>query len=306
VTVPADGTRRLMTVAERAADLGYGAGWRLVRAVPEPVARTAFTRGADLAARREGPGVRRLRANLARVCPGVGPGELDALVRAGVQSYARYWREAFRLPAMDAEALAGRVDPLVEGREHLDDALATGRGAVVALTHSGNWDVVGAWAVRRYGGFTTVAERLRPESLYERFVAYRESLGFEILPMTGGEAPVRGLLRTLHAGRIVCLVADRDLSVHGVDVDFFGARASMPPGPAALAAATGAALLPLGCWFTDDAVGGEGWRFRINPPVTVPDRESVPAATQEMAHVFASEIAEHPADWHMLQRVWRD
>ena len=250
---------------ERLADLGYAAGWRLVRALPAPVARRVFDAGADVAVRRDGRGVRRLRANLARVRPDLDRPGLDALTRAAMRSYARYWREAFRLPALDADALAATVDPLVEGREHLDAALATGRGAVVALTHSGNWDVVGAWAVRRYGGFTTVAERLRPESLFQRFVAYRESLGFEILPMTGGEAPVRGLLRRLRAGGIVCLVADRDLSAQGVDVTLFGARATMPPGPAALAASTGAALLPLGLWFTEDAAGDEGWGFP-DPP----------------------------------------
>jgi len=297
------------TPAERAADLGYAAGWRLVRALPGPVARHAFDAGADLAAHRRGPGVRRLRANLARVRPDVAADPtghaLDELTRAAVRSYARYWREAFRLPSMDPDEVYRRVDPTVQGLEHLDAALAAGRGAVVALTHSGNWDMVGAWAVGRYGGFTTVAERLEPESLFDRFVAYRESLGFRILPMTGGEAPVRGLLRDLRAGRIVCLVADRDLSAHGIGVDFFGHRASMPTGPASLAAATGAALLPLGSCFTHDAAG-EGWGFRVHPPVPVPDHTAVPAATQAMADAFAGDIAAHPADWHMLQRIWPD
>ena len=288
--------------AGRAADLGYAAGWRVVRELPEPVARVAFDLGADLAAWRGGPGVARLRANYARVRPDLPDDALDELTRAGVRSYARYWREAFRLPSVDLKALADRVDDEVVGREHLDAALERGRGAVVGLTHSGNWDVVGAWAVQRYGGFATVAERLRPEALFQRFVDYRESLGFEILPMTGGDPPVRGLLRTLHAGRIVCLVADRDLSHRGVPVDFFGHRSAMPPGPAALAAATGAPLLPLGCWFTEDG----GWGFRIHPPIDVSARSEVPAATQAMADAFAAEIAERPQDWHMLQRIWPD
>lgn len=298
-----------MRPAERAVDLGYAAGWRLVRGLPTPVARGLFDAGADLAARRGGPGIARLRANYARVRPDLGAAQLDELTRAGVRSYARYWREAFRLPSMDLKELAERVDPAVHGREHLDAALARGRGAVVALTHSGNWDVVGAWAVQRYGGFVTVAERLRPEALFQRFVDYRESLGFEILPMTGGEAPVRGLLRALRAGRIVCLVADRDLSHRGVPVDLFSHRAAMPPGPASLAASTGAALLPLGCWFTrpgEDDDGREGWGFRIHPPVEVPGRADVPAATQAVADAFAAEIAAHTQDWHMLQRIWPD
>jgi KDO2-lipid IV(A) lauroyltransferase len=136
--------------------------------------------------------------------------------------------------------------------------------------------------------------------------------------MTGGESPVRGLIRALRANRVVCLLADRDLSAHGVPVTFFGAPTSMPPGPATLAAATGAALMPVACWFTDDPVqgdaakrssttgSGEGWGFRIHPPIEVPDRAAVGAATQAVADAFAGDIAEHPADWHMLQRLWPD
>ncbi len=294
-----------MRPAERAADLGYAAGWRLVRELPAPVARGLFDAGADLAVRRRGPGLARLRANYARVRPDLTAPQLDELTRAGARSYARYWREAFRLPSMDLKELAERVDPAVHGREHLDAALARGRGAVLALTHSGNWDVAGAWLVQRYGGFATVAERLRPEALFRRFVDYRESLGFEILPMTGGETPVRGLLRTLRAGRVVCLVAERDHSHRGVDVDFFGHRATMPPGPASLAATTGATLLPVGCWFTGSG-RDESWGFRVHPPVPVATRADVPAATQAVADAFAGDIAEHPADWHMLQRIWPD
>jgi KDO2-lipid IV(A) lauroyltransferase len=114
-------------------------------------------------------------------------------------------------------------------------------------------------------------------------------------------------VRSLRAGKVVCLVADRDLSAHGVPVTFFGGPASLPPGPASLAASTGAALLPVGLWFTEDPVTGEeGWHFRIHPPVAVPDRAAVPAATQRVADAFAGDIAAHPEDWHMLQRVWHD
>ncbi|HWE91886.1 MAG TPA: phosphatidylinositol mannoside acyltransferase [Pseudonocardiaceae bacterium] len=285
---------------ERLADTGYGAGWRLARILPENVARSLFAFGADWAARRPGPGTQRLRRNLSRVVPQAGEAELDDLVRQGLRSYARYWCEAFRLPAMDHDALCRSVDPHITGQENLDAALAEGNGAVVALPHSGNFDVVGTWAVHRYGGFSTVAERLRPESLFQRFVAYRESLGFEILPLTGGaQHTFRVLLRRLRENRIVCLVSDRDLSATGVPVTFFAERTRMPGGPATLAAMTGAALLPLGCWFTDD-----GWGFRIHPPIAVPGRVAVPAATQALADVFAGDIAAHPADWHMTQPMW--
>ncbi|MGW5054592.1 phosphatidylinositol mannoside acyltransferase [Actinokineospora sp. NPDC004072] len=289
-----------MTRGERLADAGYAAGWRLVRMLPEPVAAGLFRAGADLAARRAGPGVLRLRRNLARVVPQAGPAELDDLVRAALRSYARYWMEAFRLPSMDHAAIKRRMDETATGTEYLDKALADGNGAVMALTHSGNWDVAGVWLARTHGRFTTVAERLKPESLYHRFVAYRESLGFEVVPATGGDRnPAVVLAERLRENKVVCLLADRDLTPNGRPVTFFGAQTKMPAGPAYLAARTGAALLPVGCWFTDD-----GWGLRIHPPIPVAGVRAVPSATQALADVLAADIAAHPADWHMLQDLW--
>jgi len=286
-----------VTARDRLVDGGYAAGWRVVRALPAPVARRLFDRGADVAARRGGAGVDQLRRNLARVRPAASPDELDELVRAALRSYARYWREAFRLPTMDHDALRAVVGPRISGLEHVEASLAAGRGTILALPHSGNWDVAGVWLVGRCGGFTTVAERLRPEALYRRFVAYRESLGFEIVPLTGGAEPVGDVLtRRLRDNRVVCLVADRDLGGAGVKVDFFGEPAKLPVGPAKLAERTGAALLPVGLWFTED-----GWGFRVHPPVV---ETSVRAAVQATADAFAADLAEHPEDWHMLQRFW--
>lgn len=285
----------------RLAGLGYAAGWRLLRFAPEGLAARAFRAGADLAAHRDGPATCQLRRNLARVVPHATSAELDALVRDGLRSYARYWQEVFTLPWTDHAALVDRLDSAMEGVEHLNVALARGRGVVVALPHSGNWDMAGLWFVGRHGAFSTVVERLAPEALYQRFVAYRGSLGFDIIPLTGDESLTRRLLHRLRAGGVVCLLADRDLTGAGTTVEFFGATARMPLGPARLAAATGATLLVVGCWFTAD-----GWGIRFHPPVPVPDRSVVMQATQTVADCFASDIAAHPQDWHMLQPLWID
>lgn len=280
---------------------GYAAGWRLVRALPEPTARILFDRGADFAARKGGPV--QLRRNLARVI-GVAPERVpDDLIRSSMRSYARYWREAFRLPAMDHAELvrSGRI--AVQGREHLDAALARGRGVVFVLPHSGNWDMAGTWLVQNYGTFTTVAERLKPESLFERFVAYRESLGFEVFPLTGGQQPpFAALEQRLRANKIVCLMGERDLTGRGVPVTFFGERTWMPAGSAKLAVETGAALMPVHVWFTVDEAGREGWVVRTREPLDVSG--GIEAATQALADCFAEGIAAHPADWHMLQPLW--
>ncbi|MBW4717585.1 phosphatidylinositol mannoside acyltransferase [Saccharothrix obliqua] len=285
---------------ERLADLGFAAGWRLLGLLPERWAAGLFDRGADRAARRDGPGVRQLRANLARVVPRAGAAELDELVRLSMRSYARYWREAFRLPSTDLAAVRSPERWTVTGIENLDAAVAAGNGAVLALPHSGNWDMAGVWLVGHCGTFTTVAERLKPESLYRRFIEFREGLGFEVLPLTGGDRnPAAVLAERLRANGVICLLADRDLTAGGVPVTFFGERTLMPAGPAHLAATTGAALLPVGMWFTAD-----GWAFRVHPPIRVAGVRGVGAATQSLADVFAADIAAHPTDWHMLQQLW--
>lgn len=287
-------------VGDRLSDLGYAAGWAVVKALPEGVARGLFRAGADLAARRQGPDSQ-LRRNLARVL-GVEPPDVpDELVRDSLRSYARYWREAFRLPTMDHEAVAREMDRTIDGLEHLDAALAGGRGAVVVLPHSANWDLGGTWLARRYGTFATVAERLEPESLYQRFLDYRESLGFTIYPHVGGPVPPFEALREfLLGGGIVCLPGERDLRHTGVPVTFFGERTRMPVGAAKLAVETGAPLLVAEFWYQD----AESMRVRVHPPLDVSG--GVESAVQNMADVFAECIARHPADWHMLQPLWLD
>ncbi|ETB54924.1 lauroyl acyltransferase, partial [Mycobacterium avium 10-5560] len=240
-----------------------------------------------------------LRKNLARVLR-VPPTDVpDALMRASLASYARYWREAFRLPSMDLTELGRRLQDSVRGEDNLDAALRAGRGAVIALPHSGNWDMAGVWLAQSHGTFTTVAERLKPESLYRRFIAYRERLGFEVLPLSGGERPpFEVLCDRLRDNRVVCLMADRDLTRTGVQVDFFGEATRMPAGPAKLAIATGAALLPVHVHFE-----GEGWRFLIYPALDCSSGD-VGAITQVLADHFEKNIAAHPEDWHMMQPQW--
>ncbi|HEY9475370.1 MAG TPA: phosphatidylinositol mannoside acyltransferase, partial [Mycobacteriales bacterium] len=269
------------------------------------LAAALFNRVGDVAFRRQGTGIRRLRGNLRRVVgPDISEPELDRLTRRAVRSYARYWLETFRLPVMARDRVAARVDRDCQGAEHIDRARAEGRGVVLVLPHMGNYDVAAVWLIERGVPFTTVAERLRPESLFDRFMAYRQKLGMEVLPLTGGaNTPADVLVRRLREGGTVCLVGDRDLTASGIAVDFFGERAKMPAGPAYLAVRTGASLLPVGLWFEPD-----GWGQRIHPPVPIQTtgtlREKVAAATQHVADVFAEEITDHPADWHMLQRLW--
>jgi KDO2-lipid IV(A) lauroyltransferase len=230
-----------------------------------------------------------------------------------MRSYLRYWCEAFRLPDWDRARVVDSVR--VENEAYLRDPLAAGRGVVAALMHMGNWDHAGAWASLTGAPVVTVAERLRPERLYARFLAYREGLGMEILPLTGGEGRLLDTLsERLGSAHLVPLVADRDLRASGIEVQLLGETTKMPPGPALLALRTGAALHPVSIWYEPAPDGGDGRPerhrlvIRFHDEVRAPDegrtREKVTAMTQQVADVFGAAIREHPQDWHMLQPLW--
>ena len=293
----------LSALKGRLISASYALAWWLICRLPESWGRWVFAKAGEIAWRRQGPGVQVLEANLRRV---VGPEpsgkELRALSRAAMDSYARYWFEVFRLPVISGERLVAEMH--CEDEDRLFAALDSGRGAVLALPHMGNWDQAGAWIIARYvPRLTTVAERLKPESLARRFFAFREGLGFEVLPATGGVQRFGVLAQRLRAGGLVCLPADRDITGGGIEVDFFGEKAHMMGGAAALAAQTGAALMPVTLWFD-----GPYWGAHIHEEIPVPEdgtrREKVAAMTQQVARVFEAGIAEHPEDWHMLQRVF--
>lgn len=289
---------------DRLVGAGYVVAWSVICRVPESWAAAAFAAAADLAWRRQGPRVQVLEGNLRRVLGPEATGQrIRAVSRLSMRSYARYWLEIFRLRVMPVERLMtgmsahGCVDEVLA-------TLASGRGVVIALPHMGNWDQAGAWIINKgAGSFTTVMERLEPESVYRRFLEFREGLGFEVLPATGGPHPFGVLAQRLRAGKLVNLPTDRDVTGAGIEVDFFGEKALMMAGPAALAAQTGALLVPATIWFTDD-----GWGVHLHDPVPVPPegdrRAKVAAMTQEIARAFEAGIREHPADWHMLQRVF--
>jgi lauroyl/myristoyl acyltransferase len=294
----------LSTLKGRLISASYALAWWLVCRVPESWGRWVFAQAGEIAWRRQGPGVQVLEANLRRV---VGPEpsgkELRALSRAAMNSYARYWFEVFRLPVMGTERIVGDMR-CVSGEDELHAALASGRGAVLALPHMGNWDHAGAWIIGRdVPRLTTVAERLKPESLARRFFAFREGLGFEVLPATGGVLRFGILAQRLRAGGLVCLLTDRDITGGGIEVDFFGEKAHMMGGAAALAMQTGAALMPVTLWYD-----GPLWYAHIHEEIPVPERGTrrakVAAMTQKVARVFEAGIAAHPQDWHMLQRVF--
>ncbi|GAA1592320.1 phosphatidylinositol mannoside acyltransferase [Actinoplanes couchii] len=285
---------------DRLIDLGYSAGWNIVRALPLPVAKAVFRAGADRAWKSDGPGTQRLRANLRQV---VGPDMPETLVRDALRSYARYWMEAFRLPSQSREQFLDgfRMEP--EWHDQIKKGVADGTGVVLALPHVANWDAAGAWVTGQDFPLITVAERFKQEKVYQQFLAYREKLGMKILPHSGGERPALDVLAEhLGKGWVVALLGDRDLSRRGIEVEFFGGRTRMPAGPAILAIRTGAPLFAVDMWYDEDRV--QSRMRRVVPPTEGALDERVRKTTQLLADAYAAGIAEHPQDWHMLQKLW--
>lgn len=299
---------------ERLSSAAFSAGWGLVCRLPESVARALFNFGADIAWRRQGGGVQVLEGNLIRVlrtCSGFTETdpefgqELRALSRAVMRSYARYYLETFRLQTFPDERVQAGMHVNQENVDLTLEHLKNGRGVIYALPHMGDFEQAGRWVILAgAGSIVAPAERLSPESVFQKFLAFREGLGMEIVPTNGGPHPFGVMAQRLRAGRLVTIVADRDLSDTGVEVDFFGEKALLPAGPAALAVQTGAALMPVSCWF----VGEAEWAAHVYDEIPVPGsgtrKEKIAAMTQALATVFEQAIREHPEDWHMLQKLF--
>ena len=291
-------SRAAAAASDQATTLGYLSGWRLVRLLPERQAQAVFRALADQIYRRGGKSIDRLRANLRVVRPELPQADLDALTHEAVRSYLRYWCESFRLPAWPIEDVVRRTRTV--DVHHLRDALSLGGGAVVPLPHMANWDWAGAWACAELAPLCTVVERLKPERLYDEFVAYRRTLGMEILPLTGGDATLPKLEEWVRGGGLVCLLADRDLSRTSVEVLLCGHAARMPRGPAVLARRTGAPLVPATLHYVGDEM-----TIHFHPPVPHADGDQgIVAMMQDVADAFTAGISEHPQDWHMMQRVF--
>ena len=278
----------------------YFAGWRIVRWLPESVAYKLAYRVSDFLVKRNGKSVQRLRSNLSRTQPGITGLDLDLLLIEAMRSYMRYWCDTFRLPDWSDERI---IQTVTVTNEHLlTDAIAAKTGVIVAVPHAGNWDHAGAYFCAKGIRLVTVAERLKPEKLFLKFLAYRQAMGMEVLPLDG--RVLNTLQDRLNEGALVALVSDRDLSRSGIEIEFFGGKARMPAGPALLALRTKAPLITAFVTYTDNGVHIE---FRnVVLPSGGDESSKVREIVQMTAQYFQDGISENPQDWHMLQRIWVD
>jgi len=287
-------------VKDNIAAYAYFAGWRIVRWLPEKTAYQLAYAAADFLTKRNGKSVARLRSNLRRTKPDITSLDLDLLVFTAMRSYMRYWCDTFRSPDWSGERVRETVT--VTNEHLLIDAIEAKTGVIVSLPHAGNWDHAGAYFCAKGIPLVTVAERLKPEKLFLKFLQYRQAMGMEVLPLDG--RVLGTLAQRLRQGALVALVADRDLSRTGIDVEFFGGPSRMPAGPALLALKTNAPLITAFVSYTETGIHID---FKlIILPSAGSEAEKVSEIVQMTAKHFEEGISEHPEDWHMLQRIWID
>ncbi|MEO0010574.1 MAG: hypothetical protein RIQ39_163 [Actinomycetota bacterium] len=278
--------------------LAYLLGWKIIGVLPEKSAYRLFSKLAHSMYRKNGRSVQRLRTNYSIVKPALSSEELEALVLAGLESYMRYWCDTFRIHRWSSARIAKTVTTSHD--DLLRVPMLEGRGVVIALPHSGNWDHAGAYFCNEGFPLVTVAEVLKPEKLFKKFLTYREAMGFEVLGLDS--RAFLTLVKRAREKRLIALVSDRDLSASGIEVDFFGYTAKMPAGPAVLAVKEGLPLVAAHVSYTLSGIHIEFQSIEISSNES--ESLQIEATVQNLARAFEKGIAERPQDWHMLQRIW--
>ena len=279
----------------------YLFAWKVIGILPEKNAYKLANLVSDRIFRKNGKGVKRLRSNYKRVTPNISSSQLETLTRDGMRSYLRYWFDTFRLNKWSKSRI---IETTFVVRENLlRDPIETKKGCIIALPHAGNWDHAAAYFCSTGIPITAVVEKLKPEAIFKKFLAYRESIGIEAISHKEKTIPI--LMERLNQGKLVALVADRDMSRNGIEVNFLGGIAKMPAGPAILAIKTGSPLVTAYIRYLDKGIEIT-FDETIKLPVTGSEEEQIKIVTQSMADNFAKRIKDSPVDWHMLQRIWVD
>lgn len=296
-----------MKFSERVTDWGYWLGWNALWTLPTRVTRTLFDGIALVSCRLRLRGVRQLELNLSRVLNlESNDPALRALSKSGMRSYMRYYWETFALPRWSNEEINARVR--VENDGPIREALKTG-GVIITLPHSGNWDLAGAWTALNFGSLCTVAERLRPEGVFQKFLKMRTDRGLTLMPLTGEGGTYEYLRDNLNRGKVVALLGDRDVAKNGMGNQFFGHRASLPIGAAVLALDTGRPLFTCCAWYDDEMTVITFDDALPLETTKLTGRERLRKAQEVSAVVasrFENHIQTHPNNWHQLQPIWPD
>jgi lauroyl/myristoyl acyltransferase len=298
---PGDFERARKRVTDAFTVGGYRFGALAARMMPGPMAAGAASSIGFTASLANSPRRRMIERHLQRVNPRLRGPALRVAVGQAFDSYAQYYMESFRLPHLSARTVERGL--YVPDFHHVTDAIAQGKGTILALPHMGGWEWAGRWMVDKGFRMTVVVEALDPPELFEWFADLRKDLGMKIVPTGPGAGTA--VLKALRENEIVCLLCDRDLERNGVEVEFFGERTTLPAGPATLALRTGAPLLPVGVYYTDDY---NGHMAVVRPPIPLNRlasmRTDVTRITQLLARELEFLIRRAPEQWHLFQPNW--
>lgn len=291
----------------------------VVNRLPEPLGRGIFNVVGTVVGELPTTGTRQLRKNQARLRPDLRGAEARRLSRAAMRSYMRYYYEVFRLRSMNEADINAHF--VAVNLEQMKTGMPQGRSFVGALLHAGNWDLAGAWATLNLGATATLVEKLEPEELYHSFVDFREGLGLTIFPVIKGGGAIHKLEGELAKGGVlVPLLADRDLTHTGIEVQLGEGIARVAPGPAILAQNLGLPLLPVLSYYQRvSRKRGVGTRWRVvveaydpvyssvSPDASVAEKQrDLERMTQAWVSRMESGLRAHLEDWHMLQPLFVD
>ncbi len=294
---------RRPTITDQA-QLSYYA-YRLLGAVmplvPPRLGYALFSRLGELSHDKATTSRQNVHDNLRHVLgPQADDSHIEQVAREIFRNQARNYYDLFRVASLSDRQIERLVT--VHGLEHLDRALAAGKGLIAVTAHFGNLDVVAqAFALHKYP-ITVVAEHLKPERLYQYVVSLRASKGIKIIPI---DSFLRPIFRALRNNELVGLAADRNLTETGALIDFFGAPALLPDGHVQLALRTGAKV---GLFFSMRKPDNTFEAF-VEPPLELENtgdlQRDTRAGMAKLVAVLEKYIGQHPEQWVMFQPVWR-
>ncbi len=190
----------------------------------------------------------------------------------------------------------------VEGTDLLADLYRQGKGVILVSPHLGNWEVGGMLLTEFGFSVSVVTESIRPErtrfnedTIANLYRKWRERVGMKTIPLDRNW--IREL-RALRRGELLVLLADRDVSGFGIDVEFFGMRSRVPRGPAVLALRTGAAII------TGMCVRGCDGRLHVLLEPLRYDSEDVDEVTRLLVKKMEGYIRRYPDQWFVFQPPW--
>lgn len=234
-------------------------------------------------------------ANLAVILPGVSRRERARVARRMMCSYNKMLFEFFRLPHLELEELLRAVE--TRNREHLEQAVARGKGVIVTCTHLGNWELA-AVVVAHWGYSLHAVAGVQINRWLSQ--AVRDTKSELAIQTVSHEDGFRKLMRALERNELVALMVDGDLFSHGQTVEFFGRETRWPAGPGVLAQRSGASVLCAYCERTGDG------RFRIQfePPIDPADYPTAAAINTRVAEISSRHIREHVDQWCIFRSLW--